>query len=182
MGKRDAAKTAAKAVGHATKHSTKKIAKMSVTGARGFGRAIKGFKEFVVRGSSFELAVGVVIGGATSAFVNAIVQGVINPAIAAFFEVDDFSEVWQIKLPHSTISLGLVLSAFLNLMMVSLVIYFGFILPLNKLHKYVGKETPAHTHTEANRETNRLLRDIKQLLEKQQASAPESLDNEVDNE
>jgi large conductance mechanosensitive channel len=177
MGKREKVKTAAKAVGRATKQSTKTVATISVTGARGFGRAIKGFKEFVVRGSSFELAVGVVIGGATSAFVNAIVQGVINPVIAAFFEVDDFSEVWQIKLSHSTISLGLVLSAFLNLMMVSLVIYFGFILPLNKLHKYVGKESPAPAHTEANRETNRLLKDIKQILEKQQVSASESGDN-----
>jgi large conductance mechanosensitive channel len=177
MGKREKVKTAAKAVGRATKHSSKKVANISVTGARGFGRAIKGFKEFVVRGSSFELAVGVVIGGATSAFVNAIVQGVINPVIAAFFQVDDFSEVWQIKLSHSTISLGLVLSAFLNLMMVSLVIYFGFILPLNKLHKYVGKESPTPAHTEANRETNRLLKDIKQILEKQQASPSESGDN-----
>ena len=43
---------------------------------------IKGFKDFIMRGNVIDLAVAVVIGGAFTALVTAIVTRVINPLIA----------------------------------------------------------------------------------------------------
>ncbi|MDR2538979.1 MAG: MscL family protein [Bifidobacteriaceae bacterium] len=163
MGKRDKAKAVVKKVGRATKVSTKKVAQKSLSGVRKTERALKGFKEFITHGSSFELAVGVVIGGAVTALVNAIVQGVINPLIALLVNVDDFSDVWKFNMGTVTFSFGLVLSAMINLILVSAVIYFFFILPLNKLHKYVNNDESVPDYPA---ETVQLLEEIKQEIKK----------------
>jgi large conductance mechanosensitive channel len=149
-------------VGTATKVSTKKVAQKSLVGMRKTENALKGFKEFLTRGSSFELAVGVVIGAAVTALVNAIVQGVINPLIAFFVNVDDFSDVWKFNMGNVTFSFGVVLSALINLILVSAVVYFLFILPLNKLHKYVRPDGEVEPDYPA--ETVKLLKEIKQEL------------------
>ena len=44
---------------------------------------LKGFKEFISRGNVVELAVGVIIGAAFKNIVDALVDGIINPLIAA---------------------------------------------------------------------------------------------------
>lgn len=43
---------------------------------------LKEFKEFIMRGSVLDLAVGVVIGGAFTAIVDSIVKGLITPLVA----------------------------------------------------------------------------------------------------
>jgi large conductance mechanosensitive channel len=162
MSKKEPVKSTVKQAGHLAKDSGKLVLAKSIRGAKKLDLALKGFKDFVAHGSSFELAVGVVIGGAVSALVNAIVQGVINPLIALLVNVKDFSEVWLVHVGTVTFSFGIVLSAMLNLVLISAVIYFGFILPLNKLHKYVADEkTPDYPQ-----ETVELLRDIKAELQK----------------
>ena len=52
---------------------------------------LQGFKEFITRGNVIELAVGVIIGGAFKNIVDALVNGVINPLIAAAVGKPDFS-------------------------------------------------------------------------------------------
>ena len=44
---------------------------------------LKGFKDFISRGNVVELAVGVIIGAAFKNIVDALVDGIINPLIAA---------------------------------------------------------------------------------------------------
>ena len=44
---------------------------------------LKGFKEFIMRGNVIDLAVAVVIGAAFTAIVNALVTGILNPALGA---------------------------------------------------------------------------------------------------
>ena len=46
---------------------------------------IEGFKKFIARGNMIDMAVGVVMGGAVTTVVNAIVDSVINPFIAMIF-------------------------------------------------------------------------------------------------
>ena len=46
---------------------------------------IKGFKDFILRGNVIDLAVAVVIGGAFTAVVTAIVDSIINPIVALFY-------------------------------------------------------------------------------------------------
>ena len=45
---------------------------------------LKGFRDFISRGNAIDLAVGVVIGAAFTALVNAFVANLINPILGAF--------------------------------------------------------------------------------------------------
>ena len=47
---------------------------------------IKEFKEFIMRGSVLDLAVGVVIGSAFTAIVTQVVEGLITPLISLIFD------------------------------------------------------------------------------------------------
>ncbi|MCU1636286.1 MAG: mechanosensitive ion channel protein MscL [Cryobacterium sp.] len=95
---------------------------------------IRGFKEFVMRGNVIDLAVAVVVGAAFTAVVNAIVEGIFNPLIAAIFSADSLANSMVITLSgDAKLSFGLVLAAIINFLLVAAVVYFAFVLPLNKL-------------------------------------------------
>jgi large conductance mechanosensitive channel len=94
---------------------------------------LKGFKEFVMRGNVVDLAVAVVIGAAFGAVVKSLVDGLINPLIAAIFGKSDISKVWSFEINDATFSIGLILQAALNFLFVAAAIYFIIVMPLNKL-------------------------------------------------
>ena len=54
---------------------------------------LKGFRDFITKGNVIDLAVAVVIGAAFIAVVNAVVEGLITPLIAAIFGEPDLNEV-----------------------------------------------------------------------------------------
>lgn len=92
-----------------------------------------GFKEFIARGNAIELAVGVVIGGAFTAVVTALVDGIINPLIAGLFGHPNLDRIWVISLGDAEILPGMVLTALINFLLVAAAIYFFVVVPLNKL-------------------------------------------------
>ena len=103
---------------------------------------IKGFKEFITRGNVVDLAVGVVIGASFAAVVNSFVDGIINPIVAAIFGKPDLSHVltWTLNdagtattKDDAVLSIGLVLTALINFLLVALAIYFFVVLPLNAI-------------------------------------------------
>jgi len=103
---------------------------------------IKGFKDFITRGNVVDLAVGVVIGAAFTTVVNSLVSGVINPIIAAIFGEPDLSHVltWTLNdagtadtADDAVLSLGLVLTALINFLLVAVAIYVFVVVPLNAL-------------------------------------------------
>ena len=94
---------------------------------------LKGFKEFIMRGNVVDLAVAVVIGAAFGKIVTAIVDGFINPLIAAIFGKTDISRVWFFKVNGAEFHIGWILQAALNFLFVAAAIYFLIVLPLNKL-------------------------------------------------
>jgi large conductance mechanosensitive channel len=104
---------------------------------------INGFKEFIMRGNVIELAVAVVIGTAFTALVNSIVTGVFNPLIAAIFNAETLAESMDVKLGASTISFGLVLAALIQFLLVAAVVYFAFVMPLNKLKEHQARRRQA---------------------------------------
>lgn len=55
---------------------------------------IKEFKEFAVKGNAFDLAVGVIIGGAFGKIVTSVVDDLIMPIVAAFVGKPDFSNLY----------------------------------------------------------------------------------------
>ena len=90
------------------------------------------FREFAMRGNVLDMAVGVVIGGAFTAIVTALVEDIINPLIGLFFKAD-FSDV-VIGLGGSSIKIGEFVNSIINFLIVAFVL-FVTIKAINMLHK-----------------------------------------------
>jgi large conductance mechanosensitive channel len=123
---------------------------------------IDGFKKFLLRGNVVDLAVAVVIGAAFTAVINGVVQGFINPLIAAIFGETDLTGVGNFKLNGADFSIGLILDALLNFVLVAAAIYFVIVLPLNKLNE--RRQRGQEPEPEAVPEDVALLREIRDLL------------------
>jgi len=55
---------------------------------------IKEFKEFAVKGNAFDLAVGVIIGGAFGKIVTSVIDDLVMPIVAAIAGKPDFSSIY----------------------------------------------------------------------------------------
>jgi len=136
---------------------------------------LQGFKDFIMRGNVIDLAVAVVIGGAFTAIVTAIVDSIITPLIALFYKPADNGDVGpSFRGLHGdlvTFPLGGLLTAIISFFAVALVVYLVFVLPMNKWKErqaakagVVEEAVPAPTETE-------LLIQIRDLLESQRGTA-----------
>lgn len=95
---------------------------------------IQGFKEFIMRGNVIDLAVAVVIGAAFTAVVTALVNGIFNPLIASIFDSKDLATSLVLPLPGGGgLAFGLVLAAVINFLLIAAVVYFVFVMPINKM-------------------------------------------------
>lgn len=125
---------------------------------------IKGFKDFIMRGNVVDLAVAVVIGAAFAGVVSAIVDGIINPLIAAIFGQPSLAGVWTFTINNAVFSIGLVLQALFNFAAVAAAIYFLVVAPMNALAARRARgEEPAPA---APAEDIVLLSEIRDLLKK----------------
>ena len=107
---------------------------------------LKGFKEFISRGNVVELAVGVIIGAAFKNIVDALVDGIINPLIAAVIGKPDFSDAFILTLNGSDVKFGLLITAIINFILMAFAIYFCIVVPMNTLNarrKKAEDEAPA---------------------------------------
>ncbi|MEJ1088921.1 large conductance mechanosensitive channel protein MscL [Microbacterium sp. Mu-80] len=108
---------------------------------------IQGFKEFITKGNVIDLAVAVVIGGAFTAIVNAVVSSIINPLVELFFQADEAGKV-GIQLTGIygqvvTFPVGELISAVISFLAVALVVYFVFVVPMNKYKERQAAKNPA---------------------------------------
>lgn len=55
---------------------------------------VKEFKEFAIKGNAFDLAVGVIIGGAFGKIVTSVIDDLIMPVVAAMVGKPDFSSIY----------------------------------------------------------------------------------------
>jgi large conductance mechanosensitive channel len=95
----------------------------------------KGFRDFIVRGNVIELAIAVVIGTAFTALVGAFAKFIINPIIAAFGgqSVDGLA-FYLVRTNKATlVDIGSLITALLTFFITAAVVYFVFVLPMNKL-------------------------------------------------
>jgi large conductance mechanosensitive channel len=134
---------------------------------------IKGFKEFILRGNVIDLAVAVVIGAAFTGIVTAIVGGLINPLIALLFQADSLSKV-VIAVPNvrggtTDFAIGLIIAAIINFIAVAIVVYFVFVLPMNRLKERQAARASVTAEAEAEPLPTEaeLLVQIRDLLERQ---------------
>ena len=104
-----------------------------------------GFQKFILRGNVVDLAVGIVIGAAFTAVVQALVKGLITPIIGVFGGVPDFSAV-SFTINGSRFPIGDFINALLSFLIVALVVYYFVVMPVNKLmDRYRPEPEPAPT-------------------------------------
>ena len=107
--------------------------------SKGIKKFFEEFKAFAMRGNVLDMAVGVVVGGAFTAIVTALVDDVINPLIGLFFKAD-FSDV-VISLGGSSIKIGEFVNSVINFLIMALVL-FCLLKAVNKLLS-IGKKPEA---------------------------------------
>lgn len=99
---------------------------------------LKGFRDFILRGNVVDLAVAVIIGAAFNAIVTSLVKDILTQLIAAIVGKPDFSSV-VVKVNGTPILIGNFLNAAFSFLIVASVVYFGIVLPLNKLMEKLKK-------------------------------------------
>ena len=99
---------------------------------------LDGFKKFILRGNMVDLAVGVVIGSAFSALVNALVKDLLTPLISAVAKSPDFADLY-FRVNGSKFMYGEFLNALISFLLVAAAVYFFVVVPLNAFIKRVRK-------------------------------------------
>ncbi|PKK39942.1 Large-conductance mechanosensitive channel [Clostridiaceae bacterium JG1575] len=116
---------------------------------------IKEFKEFALKGNVFDMAVGIILGGAISALVKSLVDNIISPLIGVIAGQPDFS---YIKLGP------LLIGSFLNAVISFLIIAFVLFLMIRAINRFVRRPKPEEAPAGPSQEE--LLMEIRDLLKK----------------
>ena len=110
---------------------------------------LSGFRTFILRGNVVDLAVGIVIGAAFTAVVNALVKDFLTPLIGIPLKgVSEFANrYWQLGGSH--FKYGDFLNKLLTLVLIGLALYYFVVLPVNRLMERFKPETDPATRTKA---------------------------------
>ncbi len=151
---------------------------------------LKEFREFILKGSAFDLAIGVIIGAAFGAIVSSLVGDILMPPIGMLMGNLNFSDYFidltalkasalgnaPVQVPpsydaakqagHAIIAYGKFLNALINLLIVGAVIFF-LVKQVNRLKREPAK--PAEKP-----ENVRLLIEIRDLLAEGAVSRPKA--------
>lgn len=130
----------------------------------------QGFREFLLRGNVVDLAVAVVIGAAFNSVVSSVVESIFNPIIGMVFRADSLDTALMLQLPGGgAIAFGAFIGAVINFVIVAAVVYFAFVMPMNKLRERTQRNAVAEPTAPSEQE---LLTDIRDLLRAQATKSP----------
>jgi large conductance mechanosensitive channel len=104
------------------------------------------FREFILRGNLVDLAVAVVIGTAFTAVVTSMVEDLMTPLIAAIGGEPDFSAL-SFTINESEFRYGDFINALIAFLIVSTVLFFFVIKPVNALLARLRTEPPVGEET-----------------------------------
>ena len=93
---------------------------------------IKEFREFALKGSLLDVAIGFVLGAAFATVVTSLVEDIIMPIVAALVGQPDFSML-TIDIGSSEIRYGNFLNAVIAFLLVALALFFFIVKPVNAL-------------------------------------------------
>lgn len=99
----------------------------------------KGYRDFILRGSVLDLAVGVVIGAAFTAVVSAISTGILTPLVARVAGAESADIAISIG-GGQAIDLGMVINAAMAFLITSTVLYFVVIVPVNRIRALIRQD------------------------------------------
>ncbi|HEX4722731.1 MAG TPA: large conductance mechanosensitive channel protein MscL [Pseudonocardiaceae bacterium] len=127
---------------------------------------LKGFRQFIFRGNVFDLAIAVVIGTAFTALVTSVVTNLINPLIAAIggHSVDGLSVTLVSGNTKTVMHFDTVITAIINFVIIAAVVYFLFVMPMQRIMERRRRNDPAVVADPTEIE---LLAEIRDLLRAQ---------------
>lgn len=140
---------------------------------------VKEFKEFIARGSVIDMAVGIIIGGAFTSVVNALVDGMITPIIGLIISflfpgaetVEDATKGLTFIVNGVTFDYGKLISAIITFLITAFVLFI-IVKSVNKAETLMSKpeEEEEKKEEEQAETTEDVLKDIRQLLASQVAT------------
>ena len=121
---------------------------------------IKEFKEFISKGNVFDMAVGVIIGGAFGKIVTSLVDNIIMPLVGMIIGGIDFSNL-SLKLGTAELKYGLFIQNVIDFLIIALCIFL-FVKAISKIirKKPVKEEAPSKSAEVV------LLEEIRDVLKK----------------
>lgn len=123
---------------------------------------IKEFKEFIMRGNVIDLAVGLVMGSAFTAIVNALVDSIIMPFIAALSGNASVADM-AVMFNGTPIVYGAFLQAVIDFLLIALVLFF-VIKGINSMSTRLKREEEIEEEEELVPTSEDYLKEIRDLL------------------
>jgi len=133
------------------------------------------FREFAVKGSVIDLAVGVMIGGAFSKIVSSFVNDVATPFIGMFLGGVDFKD-WVIHLPRLfgqeepiDLNIGVFVNTVIEFFILALIVFL-FVKLINRLKRISKKDEEKKEEPKPPEPTKEelLLAEIRDILKERQ--------------
>ena len=125
------------------------------------GSTFKEFKEFISKGNIFDMAVGVIIGGAFGKIVTSLVNDIIMPLVGIIIGGHDFSGL-TLKVKDAVINYGTFIQNIVDFLIVALCIF----VVVKAMSKFKKKEAEAPAEPPKPSEEVLLLREIRDSLKK----------------
>jgi len=102
---------------------------------------LKEFKEFALKGSVLDMAIGLVIGGAFQSIITSLVEDIIMPFTALFTGSVDYSD-WVIKISTAEIKIGSFITALISFLILALSVFLALkvIMGINKRLDAMGQK------------------------------------------
>jgi len=115
---------------------------------------LKDFKDFIIKGNAFDMAVGIILGGAFGLVVKSLVDNIMMPLIGGILKVPDFSQIYyamdgkeydSLELAQKagpTLAHGVFINNTLNLLIVGFALFI-MVKYIEKATKKKEEEAPA---------------------------------------
>ena len=120
---------------------------------------LKGFRDFILRGNVVDLAVAVIIGAAFTGIVTALVSDIINPLIAATVGQPNLSYI-VFRFGKGEFKVGDFLDHVISFLIISGIVYFGVVMPINWLLERVKARNAAPPPAPSTKKCPECLSDI----------------------
>jgi len=119
---------------------------------------IQEFKEFALKGSLIDMAVGIIIGAAVGKMVSTLVENILMPIIGVFMGGVNFQDL-SIKVGDAAIGYGAFIQAMIDFLIIALVIFM-----ILKAIAKMKEKSEAEKEVEPEPDDVLLLKEIRDLL------------------
>lgn len=135
---------------------------------------IQEFKEFALRGNVFDMAVGVIVGGAFGKITNSLVNDVFMPALSLLTGSVDFTEWrWVLRaadeaagISEISVNYGNFIATVIDFLMIAFVVFL-MVKSIQSIRDKRKKDEPAPPPAPAGPTTEEILLEIRDMMKEQ---------------